>query len=319
VDPQAQQPTDAQPVDQDGASASDQPQEPASGLMNRFIRGVSGLFGRDDEASEPVAEQESAPAPTADEGSPPPPAQPTYTQADFDRAVQSRSDQLLARQQRDWAKSRADAGDLQPIRDMARRRDPWALQQLEQNGDTWELGEIKAQELREAQARENDPLPILASNFDQAILHPVLGALPKEDEEKIVGQGLVGLDGRRQAVTQALARLKTHAASEAIAKALDDEGYVSKLLGDSAAFRLAILKHPVLSKQLRALFRGDLNEPDLNPSLGPGGGGQRESDVMNSFLRGLASDAERRGPTERAAGAGARDGRAVNLDLLDDE
>jgi hypothetical protein len=157
VDPQAQQPTDAQPVDQDGASASDQPQEPASGLMNRFIRGVSGLFGRDDEASEPVAEQESAPAPTADEGSPPPPAQPTYTQADFDRAVQSRSDQLLARQQRDWAKSRADAGDLQPIRDMARRRDPWALQQLEQNGDTWELGEIKAQELREAQARENAP------------------------------------------------------------------------------------------------------------------------------------------------------------------
>jgi len=48
-------------------------------------------------------------------------------------------------------------------------------------------------------------------------------------------------------------------------------------------------------------------------------GGQRESDVMNQMIRDLAQGAEVRGPRERAAGAGARNGRAVNLDVLDDD
>lgn len=324
-DQRAQPPTEAQDAAADAAAASDRAQEAESSFFNRMIRGLAGVVrgGRDADASAPAAEPPSdAAAPTTDPGSQPPPAQPeqiTLSRDAFDRAVQSRSDQILARHQRDWAKERADAGDLAPIRTLAEKGDPWAQRQLAENGDTWALGEIKQRELQEQQAREADPLPIIATSFDQAILHPLLGALPKEDEERIVGQGLVGLDGRQQAVTQAIASLKQHAAAEALTKALDDEPYVTRMLGASAAFRRAILGHPVLSKQLRALFRGELDEPDLAPGLGPGGGGARENDVMNDFIRGLARQAEARGPTERAAGAGARNGRAVNLDALDDD
>jgi hypothetical protein len=320
VDPQGQQPTDAQPVDQADAAASDAPQEAESSFFNSMIRGLAGVFGRgrDDEPSEPAAEQESATAPTADQAAQQPQAQPSYTQADFDRAVQSRSDQLLARQQRDWARSRADEGDLTPIRTLAEKGDPWAQRQLADNGDTWALGEIKQRELREAQQRENDPLPILATSFDQAILHPILGALPREDEEKIVGQGLVGLDGRQQAVTQAIAALKRHAADEALVKALDDPAYLRQAV-QSETFRTGVLSHPVRGQQLLARHRGEVVEPDLNPGSGPGRGGTRENDVMNQLIRGLAQGAEARAPRERAAGAGARSGRAVNLDALDDD
>ena len=317
---EAQQPTDAQPVDQADAAPSDSPQEAESSFFNRMIRGLAGVVGggRDPEPSEPAAEQETPPAPTPDAASQQP-VDATQT-PEFRAAVQAAKDRELVRERREIATTQAEQGNLQPIRDLAERGDQWALRQLEKNGDTWALGEITAKQLREQQARENDPVPVLATSFDQAILWPVLGALPKEEEDRIVGpNGIQGFDGRQKAITEAVASLKRHAAEEALTKALDDEAYARKLVGESSALRQVLLTHPVLAKQLRAMFRGEIDEPDLAPGYGPGRGGQRESDVMNQMIRDLAQGAEVRGPRERAAGAGARNGRAVNLDVLDDD
>lgn len=315
---EAQQPTDAQPVDQADAAPSDSPQEAESSFFNRMIRGLAGVVGggRDPEPSEPAAEQETPPAPTPDAASQQP-VDVTQT-PEFRAAVQAAKDRELVRERRDFARGRADQGDLEPIRALAEKGDQWALRELEKNGDTWALGEITAKQLREQQARENDPAPTLATAFDQSVLWPVLEALPLEDEQRIVGQGIQGFDGRQKAITEAVASLKKHAAVDALVKSLEDEGYVRKAL-ESEPYRNAILKHPVLGKQLLARHRGEFDEPDLAPGYGPGRGGQRESDVMNQMIRDLAQGAEVRGPRERAAGAGARNGRAVNLDVLDDD
>lgn len=324
MDPQATQPTDEQPVAQTDAAASDQPRESESGFMNRLIRGLGGVFGsRDDEASGGGEEQPADAAATADQDAPPArPAQPTYTQADIDRLVQSRSDQLLARQQRDWAKERADQGDLTPIRTLAEKGDRWAQGQLAENGDTWALGEIKQRELQEQRARESDPLPVIAQGFDQSVLHPILGALPREDEERIVGQGIVGLDGRQKAVTEAITALRRHAADEALAKAVSDESYARRILAEGSALRRAILSNPTTNKQLRAIFRPDLDEPDLAPGAGPGRGGEREHDVMNDAIRAAFFGAQERAPDERAAapvGPNGRPGGQFRDLLADDE
>jgi hypothetical protein len=286
VDPQGQQPTDAQPVDQADAAASDAPQEAESSFFNSMIRGLAGVFGRgrDDEPSEPAAEQESATAPTADQAAQQPQAQPSYTQADFDRAVQSRSDQLLARQQRDWARSRADEGDLTPIRTLAEKGDPWAQRQLADNGDTWALGEIKQRELREAQQRENDPLPILATSLRPGDPAPDPGRPPDRRTRKrsSARASSASTAGSRRSPRPSPPS-STHAADEALVKALDDPAYVRQARqGESETFRTGVLKPPgARTSSSSPDFRGELDEPDLNPGSGPGRGGTRENDVMN--------------------------------------
>ena len=158
----------------------------------------------------------------------------------------------------------------------------------------------------------------MATGLDQAVFWPVMGALPKEEEERIVRAGVNGYDGRHRAVTEAIGLVKKYAAEEALAKALDDPAYAAKAV-QSETFRAAVLSHPVLGKQLLARHRGDREEPDLLPGSGPGRGGERENDVMNDSLRDLWRGAEDRGDTERAAGAGAANGRAAHRDLLDDD
>lgn len=323
MDPQPAQPTDEQAVAPDGASPSDVAQEAESGFMNRMIRGLRGVIGleSDDAPSDRAEETGAEEQPTPDAAVRPSPAamalDPTQT-PEFRAAVQSAKDRELTRERRDWAKTRADQGDLEPIRQLAEKGDPWAQRALADNGDTWALGEIKQRELREAQARENDPLPILASGFDQSVLWPLLGALPKEEEERIVGQGIQGFDGRQKAVTDAVASLRRHAGEEALAKALDSEDFVRKALA-SETFRAAILSHPTVGKQLLARHRGEWDEPDLAPGSGPGRGGQRENDVMNNALRDALRGATVRADGERAAvAAGRRNGLSTG-ELLTDE
>lgn len=282
-------PASAPPDDQHDAgtpetgAASPPPRETESGLMNRFLRGVSGLFGQDDEPSDAAAEPPAAePAPPE-----PPAAEPqrlSLTPEEFQRAVQSAKDRELVRERRDWAKARADEGDLVPIRQLAERGDPWAQRALADNGDTWALGEIKQRELQEAQARESDPVPHVAAAFDQSVLHPLLGALPVEDERRIVGQGIVGLDGRQAAVKEAISALKAAAAHDAVTARLGDEKFVASLL-KSEAFRQALIKTPAANKQFRTFFRGEVEEADHVPAVA--GSRRRENDVMNDWLRGL--------------------------------
>lgn len=317
MDPQAQQPTDAQPVDQADAAPSDSPQEAESRFFNGMFRRLAGVFGGGDpEPSEPAEEQETPPAPTPDAASQQP-VDVTQT-PEFRAAVQAAKDRELVRDRREFATAQAEQGNLEPMRALMDKGDPWAERQLAKNGDTWAVGEKRTKELLEQEARENDPAPTLATAFDQSVLWPVLGALPEDEEKRIVGQGIQGFDGRQKAITEAVASLKKHAAAEALTKALDDEAYARKLVGESSALRQALLTHPVLSKQLRAMFRGELDEPDLAPGVGPGRGGQRENDVMNDALRSALRGASVRMDGERAAAAGRRNGLSAG-ELLTDE
>lgn len=297
--------------------------------MNKLIRGFGravGVVGADDDTSSTTQEpasRDTAATTEADQQ----PEQITLTRAEYDaqqREWQSRKDREVNQARldltRNHAKERAEAGDLAPIRSLAEKGDRWALQQLEQQGDTWALGEIKQAELAQARAMEGmtEQVTGLAVHFDQAYLEPLLAALPDQAEADKLRASTVGIDGRTATTQAVLASLKKHWQAEASTKLLGDEAFVRQALGDTT-FRREMLKNPVVNKQLRAYFRGDLNEPDLNPGTGPGRGGERESDVMNDAIRGAWRGAELRGDDESAAMAGGRNGRLTNRDVLDDD
>lgn len=242
--------TEQQDVGAAPEGASDQSTESGGFSLGRTIRGWLGVGG-DPQPSEAVEESTEAAQPAT-----PAPAQPetiTLTRAQLDREVQSRSDQLLTKQQRDWARERADQGDLAPIRQLAEKGDPWAKQELRKNGDTWALGEIAAKELEAQERAQNDPIPHVATMYDQTILHPILAALPEEDERRIVGEGIVGFDGRRKAVAEALEVIVARARAEG-AKDAEQK----------------LRKNPAVLKQVVLGDRAEREEPDLIPAVGGG-------------------------------------------------
>src|SRR5262245_20200039 len=264
--------------------------------MNRFLRGLG--WGRDAEPSEePAAETETPETPESPPAPEPAPVVPpvddrvTLTQDELRRLVQSQKDKELVQERRRDALERAESGDILPIRSLAEKGDGWARQQLAERGETWALGEIaQAEELRRrTQEAGTQALPAIAATFDQAVMWPLLGALPVEEEKRIVGEGgIVGMDGRKSAVEESIRVIRRDAAKEAaegaVTKALSDGAFVAELL-KSPAFREALLKVPASNKALRAHFRGDLEEGDLAPSASSSR--RREADYMNDLLRGL--------------------------------
>jgi len=292
VDPQEQTPVEATEDVQDQPSSRAE-REPANGLMNRFLRGLG--FGRDEESSEPAAaetEQPEPPEAPTPEPPPPPDDRVTLTQDELRRLVQSQKDKELLQERRKDALERAESGDILPIRTLAEKGDGWARAQLAERGETWALGEIaQAEELRRrTQAAGTEMLPAIATSFDQAVMWPLLGALPVEEEKRIVGEGIVGMDGRKSAVEESIRVIKRDAAREAaegaVTKALADPAFMGELL-KSASFREALLKVPASNKALRAHFRGDLEEGDIAPSASSSR--RRENDFMNDLLRGLTT------------------------------
>lgn len=292
MDPQREQPApDEQPQDDAADAASGAERETSeNGFWRRLLSGVRDAFGADDEdaSAEPPPEPEKAAAET------PPVEQPageqtyTLTAEQFRRAVQSQKDRELVSERRAFALERAEAGDIAPISALAERGDGWAKQQLADRGETWRLGEIAEAELKAQRARETDPVPIVADAFDRAVLWPILGALPEDEEKRIVGTGIVGADGRQKAVEDGIRVIQREArhagVQEGVEKALSDPAVMARLM-KSEGFRSALLKNPVANKQLRAFFRNELDEPDLNPPVGAGSGRRRENDFMNDLLR----------------------------------
>lgn len=323
MDPQteAQQPADAQPVAEDGAAASAPPRESESGVMNRLIRLAGGWIGRgEDEASsgDDAGEQPAADAQTTEAGQPPPsPDTVTLTREQFDREVQSRKDRELTKERREDAFAEAEQGSLAKMQRLAERGDDWAKQQLSERGDVWARGEIAVKDDLERRARENDPIPHVTTMYDQYVLHAAFEGLPEAETAKVFGDGVHGFDGRQGAVKQAIALHRKQAAEEALAKALTDEGYANRALSTNSALRKVLLTHPTVSKQLRALFHGDIAEPDAPAGVGAGARAARENDEMNDAIRHEWRRADLFAPEERAAMA--PNGRLANRDLLDDD
>ena len=298
MDPQDERPVapDDQPAPEteETPAASPPAREPANGLMNRFLRGLG--WGRDaepsaDEAAEPAPSEAPADAPLERPVTPPPATEEriSLTQEELRRLVQSQKDRELSAERRRDALQRAEAGDIAPIRTLAERGDAWAKQQLAERGETWALGEIHERELREQAKRDADPLPGIAADFDRSVVWPLLGALPIEDERRIVGaDGIRGMDGRQKAVEESIKVIRREAGKEAaeaaVTRALADEDFVADLL-KSPAFREALVKVPAANKQFRAYFRGDREEGDIAPAAA--GSRRRENDFMNDLLRGL--------------------------------
>lgn len=315
-----QQPA-VEPVEQDVAAASDADRETESGLMNRLIRGVGGIFGR---VSDPSAEPEEQAA--ASEATPEP-DKVVLTRAELDareREWQSRKDREVAQTRvqltREHAREQAEQGNLEPVRRLAEQGDRWAHNALVESGDAWTLGENEIKRAQAEQAAESVGAQVtgVALHFDQAYLEPLLAALPDQAEAARLRAATIGIDGRAQTTQTVLKSLEQHWKAEGVRTALDDETFVKSLFG-SEAFRRALVASPVPNKQLRALFRGDLNEPDLNPGSGPGRGGDTESAVMNDAIRDAWRGADARAPIERAAGAGSSNGRGAHRDTLGDD
>lgn len=288
--------------------------------MNRAIRSVAGFFGGDDEASEADREQQATETEATSQETAQVPSDEAAIQERIRREAQSLKDRELVRERRSWASERAEQGDVVPLRQLAERGDPWAQRTLAEHGETYALGEIKQKELQAQTQAEGLEQQVtgLAAHFDGAYLETLLSALPDRAEADRLRSSTVGIEGR-QATTQAVLKtLQTHWEAGAVTKALSDEGFVRELF-KSEAFRGALVRTPAANKQLRAMFRNELDEPDLNPGVGPGRGGDRESDVMNDLFRSHYHGAVERGPDERAAGAGATNGRRAHRDLLDDD
>lgn len=308
-----------QDVAQTGAGASGaDARDTESGVMNALIRGASRVVGlfRDDEddSGDDAGEQDAGDAET--------PKQPTRSEAEIraeaQREAQSAKDREVRDFRRGFATQRADAGDLDPLIELAEKYGDTAFvkQELAKRGAVYEAGQVTLKETEAQQTEEQrhraagEHAATLTPFFDNALLTPVLAAAPEDVRRAIEAEGIEGLDGRTKAVTKAIEAIKAQAAEDAATKLLTDEKFVARML-KTEGFRKSLITEPVANKQLRAYFRGELDEADLNPGVGRGGDPQRENDVMNAAIRGRAASSIERGPTERAA--------ARNRDLDDDE
>lgn len=309
----------------EAAASGESPREPESGVMNRLFRTVGGwLTGPDEEASGEQPEQQG----TAEQAeAAEPPETVTLSRAELEareRAWQAQKDREVAQTrtqlERQHALDRAEQGDVGPIRAMAERGDRWAREQLAAQGETWALGEIAQKELQEQQSGEAEMARATgyAAHFDQAYLEPLLAALPDPTAADAIRSETVGMEGRARAVGTVLKALEAHHRRAGAEAALSDAGFVEKLLR-SESFRAALVKSPVANKQFRAFFAGDLGDPEAVAGLPDGGRGGGEHAHMNALFRDAYFGALERGEDERAAGAGAPNGRMAHRDLVADD
>lgn len=280
-----------------GASGADG-RESESNFFNRAIRSVAGLFGARDEASDADAgEPAEAETPTTQAA----PKSEAEIREEARREAQSLKDREVRDFRRTWALERAEQGDLDALVELATKYGDagFAKQELAKHGAVYEAGQVTLRETEEQQAGQQaeeqmtQAANALVPYFDQAVLKPVLDAVPDDaTRQALIALTAGSIDGRTQAVTKALDAIRADAAD----KLLSDEKFVRRMLGREA-FRKGLITEPVANKQLRAYFRGELDETDLNPGVGRGGGLERESDVMNAQIRAAAGIADARALT----------------------
>ena len=283
--------------------------------FNRTIRGVaSAVRGAVLALDQPDEQEAEKPAEET-------PEQPTgITEAEAAererRAAQSGRDRALAQLRWDEAISAADQEDPRLLTELAEQGNARAERELERRGLTYELGQVRATSLREADraSAQDGLIKTVAAAFDEAVLNPLLSALPEDEQKRILGDGVAGMDGRKSAAEAAVKAIRRRVATDL----LNDPKVVRELLGTDSAFRKELLRNPTSNKSLRSMFRGELDEPELLRGLEAEYGGQREHDDMNGRLRAAAAASQDRAPSERAAGAG-RGPRDQHRDALEDD
>ena len=185
----------------------------------------------------------------------------------FARAVQSEVDRRAARAN----KERDEQGRF------ARRQ---RVEQLKQQArqarqtDVYKAAELEEQvdglEQQEAFVRG------VVENYDRVSIDPIMQALPEKDRAALMADLPDGLDGRKQLVTAALARLKVVWQAEAVRK-------VNGRAGQSANGSSQILppQNPP-PRRAKPVPEDEEDEPEVSVS----GRGRRPPATMNDWIRG---------------------------------
>jgi hypothetical protein len=185
------------------------------------------------------------------------PWSPPASREEEDRRVQAEVDRRAAKAQRQQsAQTRAQQVAL--------------LQQQEREAretDVYRAAELRNQ-LDAEQARDEFVAGLVGA-YDQSTLDPLVAELPEPERATLLADVPTGMEGRKQVVERAVARIKALAGAEAEAR-----------LKKSAAFR----------KQVLAEWRSnpmDEGAPD-EPELVAGGNGHRPGASINDWLRSQA-------------------------------
>lgn len=268
---QVEAPASSEVAAEQGAPSGAEGQEQGGigGWFRRFLGG-----GTPDAAEEPVsgADQEAEPG----EATTPTSGREETVEQKAQRLAQSIADQEIAKREWTRAVSAADRGDTSLLREMAERGHGPAQRELAKRGETFELGEARAKELRDQEAHEGtgQTLAGIAQVFDTATIKPLLDALPaaaKDDALDAFKKAGGGIDGREALVTTAL---KVYAKS--IREASDDD--VLKRIDEDDVFR----------KKVMAKLRGleDFEEPDLIGAVSSSGREDADAFVRSLFNKG---------------------------------
>lgn len=226
---------------------------------------------KDAPGAQAATDRKKASAPRAspsDRGAAPPPSadgrttqQITLTQAELDarvaRAAQAEADRRLDKFQREEATRRRAAEDRQ-----LRNTDPYAyvqrVEQMEREGAE------RQQQLEAAQGYARSAL----TAYDEAVLDPIMKAIPTPEYERIVREIGDGIPGRGQAATEAI-------------KVLRRQAYDA---GKQEA-RKTLLSDQAFVKEVLAKFGGGRAEPEHTPALA---GGAAQPFSMNRTIRQMA-------------------------------
>jgi hypothetical protein len=237
---EAQTPSDASPAEE----RSDQPEgtsDQAPSWWRRLFRGghaegeADGGSSGDQDAAEAQASSEKS-APSAEEL--------------LERRVQAEVDRREAKRERE-----RKAEEKRKLRD----EDPWQYAEQERQAEQQALANSNIESI----------FTTIGAEHDKHTIDPVMQALPKEEQQRILGlEGAgVGLEGRRLVVAEALKSLEKHWKAEG---------------GKDAEARLR--KNPAFRKQVLAEMRGVTPEPELVPSGNTSSNG-RSGDLINNMLR----------------------------------
>lgn len=191
------------------------------------------------------------------------------------RLVQSETDKRehkRQREERDRQRAELEAKERE-----ARETDPYEAAELRNQLDAQrEADEAAAREEAEREAAAKEQQERLGSlisgtirTYDQATLDPLLAAVPAQERERILGAITGGIDGRKQAVVEAIKVLQDAARKEG-------EAAAQKKLRNSDPFRKQVLRDE----------REEEDEPELVTSGAPR---SAQPPDMNDLFRQAAS------------------------------
>jgi hypothetical protein len=225
-------PADAAPAEAPSAEVSAKPQP---SLKERIFGQLfpKAVAEQDEADTETEAREASKPAATSQARS--------YTEEEISRLVQAETDRREAKRK----KEQLEAEERAKREAIERKLDPNSPDYDPFQGSE-ERAELKAREEQEQQLIGF--LQNIGKQWDTAVIDPLVTALPRAEQERILkleGVG-VGIDGRKALVQHSLDALRKHWKAEGAKEA-----------------EAKLRENPAFKKRLFAELRGETDEPEL--------------------------------------------------------